>query len=229
MRAAAARSSSRGRPPGQRMPMLGGEIGADTGLCLSREQTAGRGRRGRSWVSDPGAGLWSSTVVRDYPQPARLPRWRVWLLSMRQADRRSRLHVKWPNDVLADDGRKLAGSRQSACRLSLSRGRIGINMDSRSWLRARRRGARLGDLDRSTLLAELLVALNNRLTPVVAVSRGLSALLPHWARVLRSISPVAAASKVERWMSTTRVTCSWMTVNHRNHRRRRRGHATIRT
>ncbi|MCP4744339.1 MAG: biotin--[acetyl-CoA-carboxylase] ligase [Actinomycetales bacterium] len=154
--------------------------GADTGLCVvAGEQTAGRGRRGRSWVSDPGAGLWSSTVVRDYPQPARLP----LLASLAVVDAAVQIggpvvHVKWPNDVLADDGRKLAGILVEAAAREPSVGSaaggaavvgIGINVNhpeeslpapgATSW-----RIAHSVVPDRSTLLAELLVALNNRLT-----------------------------------------------------------------
>jgi len=154
--------------------------GADTGLCVvAGEQTAGRGRRGRSWVSDPGAGLWSSTVVRDCPQPARLP----LLASLAVVDAARQIggpvvHVKWPNDVLADDGRKLAGILVEAAAREPGVGStagsaavvgIGINVDhgekslpapgATSW-----RIAHSIVPDRSTLLAELLVALNNRLT-----------------------------------------------------------------
>src|SRR5688572_23226363 len=39
--------------------------GADEGLCiLARQQTAGRGRRGRTWVSEKDAGLYFSIVLR---------------------------------------------------------------------------------------------------------------------------------------------------------------------
>ena len=127
-------------------------------------------------MSDPGAGLWSSTVVRDYPQPTRLP----LLASLAVVDAAIQIggpvvHVKWPNDVLADDGRKLAGILvESAARepgVESAAGAvvgIGINMDhaeeslpapgATSW-----RIAHSVVPDRNTLLAELLVALNNRL------------------------------------------------------------------
>ena len=159
------------------------KVGADTGLCVvAGEQTAGRGRRGRSWVSDPGVGLWSSTVVRDHPRPARLP----LLASLAVVDAAAQIggpvvHVKWPNDVLADDGRKLAGILVEAAAREPGVGSadgtaavagavvgIGINMGhaeeslpapgATSW-----RIAQSDVPDGSTLLAELLIALNNRL------------------------------------------------------------------
>ena len=40
-------------------------LGATEGLCIiAREQTSGRGRHGRTWVSDMGAGLYFSIVLR---------------------------------------------------------------------------------------------------------------------------------------------------------------------
>src|SRR2546422_6471568 len=39
--------------------------GASEGLCvIAREQTAGRGRLGRSWSSPPGEGLYMSLILR---------------------------------------------------------------------------------------------------------------------------------------------------------------------
>lgn len=40
-------------------------LGAEEGLCIvARQQTAGRGRHGRIWVSEPDAGLYFSIVLR---------------------------------------------------------------------------------------------------------------------------------------------------------------------
>src|SRR6185295_8273784 len=39
--------------------------GAPAGtLILAESQTAGRGRQGRSWTSEPGAGIWLSLIER---------------------------------------------------------------------------------------------------------------------------------------------------------------------
>jgi BirA family biotin operon repressor/biotin-[acetyl-CoA-carboxylase] ligase len=74
-------------------------------------QTAGRGRRGRSWSCPPGAGLALSVLLR----PDRADGW-TWLplmagvavVSAVQSLGATGLALKWPNDVLAD-GAKLAG------------------------------------------------------------------------------------------------------------------------
>ena len=72
-------------------------------LVTTAEQTAGRGRQGRSWVTPRGAAVLASLVLRR-PDP---------LLSLRGglavADVAGpAARVKWPNDVLVD-ARKLAG------------------------------------------------------------------------------------------------------------------------
>ncbi|MDA2989470.1 MAG: biotin--[acetyl-CoA-carboxylase] ligase [Actinomycetota bacterium] len=85
--------------------------GAADGTCVvAGEQTAGKGRHGRTWVSDRGAGLWSSTIVRSCDRPARLP-----LLAALAAVDVARDEgdmswaIKWPNDVLDFRDRKVAG------------------------------------------------------------------------------------------------------------------------
>jgi BirA family biotin operon repressor/biotin-[acetyl-CoA-carboxylase] ligase len=89
-------------------------------LAIADEQTAGRGRHGRTWTAPPGAGLLLSLGFR----PTWLPADRVWRLpatvslAMAEAiEDATRLPpgtigLKWPNDlvVVAFDGvRKVAG------------------------------------------------------------------------------------------------------------------------
>jgi BirA family transcriptional regulator, biotin operon repressor / biotin---[acetyl-CoA-carboxylase] ligase len=88
--------------------------GAPHGACVvADEQTAGRGRRGRTWHSPKGAGLYVSFVVRPSlsPRDAAL----ITLASgVALAEATSKLGaemgLKWPNDLLAKSSRKkLAG------------------------------------------------------------------------------------------------------------------------
>jgi BirA family transcriptional regulator, biotin operon repressor / biotin---[acetyl-CoA-carboxylase] ligase len=85
----------------------------DGAVLVAEEQTAGRGRQGRSWVSPPGTALTFSVLLR----PERIPPARLgWLplvagtgtaiavRALTGLDAR----LKWPNDVLIG-GRKLAG------------------------------------------------------------------------------------------------------------------------
>lgn len=89
------------------------EGGAPHGtLVLAEEQTAGRGRGGRPWVSPAGLGVWMSMVARPaaLPAPGLLPIL-VGLAAAEALDpflRPAHAQVKWPNDLLVQ-GRKLAG------------------------------------------------------------------------------------------------------------------------
>ena len=86
----------------------------DGSVVTADEQTAGRGRRGRTWHS-PEGGLYLSYVVRDLaamPRPALLTL-AAGVAVVRAIARATGLHVqlKWPNDVVttADRPAKLAG------------------------------------------------------------------------------------------------------------------------
>lgn len=72
-------------------------------LVTAGEQSAGRGRQGRTWSAPPGHALLMSLVLRDFP--ALLP----LAAAVAVADVAGPgATIKWPNDVLLD-GRKLAG------------------------------------------------------------------------------------------------------------------------
>ncbi len=80
-------------------------------VVVAERQTAGRGRRGRSWSSPPRRNLYLSVILRPELPPARAPE--VTLLAsvaVCQAVRQAGVAaaIKWPNDVLVS-GRKLAG------------------------------------------------------------------------------------------------------------------------
>ncbi|MCW2994680.1 MAG: biotin--[acetyl-CoA-carboxylase] ligase, partial [Conexibacter sp.] len=66
-------------------------------------QTAGRGRQGRVWTTQPGAAVTMSLVLRDPPPMLPLVA-AVAVAETCGEDAR----IKWPNDVLVD-GRKVAG------------------------------------------------------------------------------------------------------------------------
>jgi len=86
--------------------------GEDEGLVLVAEhQVAGRGRLDRTWTSPPRAGMTVSVLLRpDVPLSRR--GWLSMLTGVALAESLSgtvRTSLKWPNDLLAPDGRKLAG------------------------------------------------------------------------------------------------------------------------
>ena len=79
-------------------------------LVTADEQTAGRGRQGRSWVAAPGRALLLSVVLRDLGKAqAHLPL--AAAVAVCEACERVAsvsCRIKWPNDVWID-GRKVAG------------------------------------------------------------------------------------------------------------------------
>jgi BirA family biotin operon repressor/biotin-[acetyl-CoA-carboxylase] ligase len=80
------------------------QAGAPHGtLVTAGEQSAGRGRQGRTWSAPAGSALLMSLVLRD--PPALLPL-AAGVAVAEVAGPAAR--VKWPNDVLLD-GRKVAG------------------------------------------------------------------------------------------------------------------------
>jgi BirA family biotin operon repressor/biotin-[acetyl-CoA-carboxylase] ligase len=85
--------------------------GAPSGLVVTaEEQTAGRGRQGRTWVTPAGKALLYSALLRPLEERHLLLPLAVPLAVCDAAERLGggRCRVKWPNDVLIDD-RKCAG------------------------------------------------------------------------------------------------------------------------
>ena len=87
--------------------------GAEQGtLVLADEQTAGRGRRGRGWLSPAGEGIFMTLILRPHAHPSH-----VAVLSLQTAlavaraiSRACQLdaRIKWPNDIVCG-GRKVCG------------------------------------------------------------------------------------------------------------------------
>jgi len=86
--------------------------GAPSGtLVIANEQTAGRGRGGKSWRSAPGAGLWLTLIDRPADNSGLgVLSLRVGLASAEALDRFAPepIRLKWPNDLYIDRG-KLGG------------------------------------------------------------------------------------------------------------------------
>src|SRR6266513_455491 len=86
--------------------------GAPSGtLVIANEQTAGRGRDGKSWQSAPGAGLWLTLIERPTESSGLgVLSLRVGLVAAEALDRFASepIRLKWPNDLYVDQG-KVAG------------------------------------------------------------------------------------------------------------------------
>jgi BirA family biotin operon repressor/biotin-[acetyl-CoA-carboxylase] ligase len=90
------------------------ELGADDApsgtVVIALEQTAGRGRDGRTWHS-PVGGIWLGILIRPPFPDAGILSLRAGLVLADVIDELfggQRAQLKWPNDVLLE-GRKLAG------------------------------------------------------------------------------------------------------------------------
>jgi BirA family biotin operon repressor/biotin-[acetyl-CoA-carboxylase] ligase len=83
--------------------------GAPDGVVVVADhQTAGRGRRGRTWESRPGTALLVSAVLRPAPPLVTLAAG-VAAAEACEAVAAVAVRLKWPNDLLSDDGHKLGG------------------------------------------------------------------------------------------------------------------------
>lgn len=90
-----------------------GEAGEPHGtIVLAEEQTSGRGRSGRSWISEKSAGIYCSVLLRPAIPPSHAPILTLVAgLALRDASAEEldvMPDVRWPNDLLAS-GKKFAG------------------------------------------------------------------------------------------------------------------------
>lgn len=81
--------------------------GISRGVFVTRDQTAGRGRLGRTWLSDAENSLTCSLVVTPgVPMNKVACCSLVWMAAIAE---RLGLFVKWPNDLVSRSGKKIAG------------------------------------------------------------------------------------------------------------------------
>jgi BirA family biotin operon repressor/biotin-[acetyl-CoA-carboxylase] ligase len=147
--------------------------GAPSGTVVgAEEQTAGQGRHGRTWHSEPGSGLYVSIILRRQFTPQTLP---VVTLALGLAVHEAILKatdlacdLRWPNDVLLQS-KKCAGiltQLEASTRSSAIIAGIGINVNHSSFpveLIAIATSLRLASgrvQSRERLLAELLASVD---------------------------------------------------------------------
>lgn len=183
--------------------------GAAHGVVVTAdEQTAGRGRRGTSWASPPGAGLYLSMIARP---TGSLP---LLTLAAGVAVREGvaaatglAADLKWPNDLNVGR-RKLAGILAEGLGIGTPEQAVilgvGVNVQPAAYppdvsARATSIEGELGKpIDRGLLLAEILIALWDRLA---RLGQSPGDILQAW----RAASPSAVGTRVE-WNGRNGVT-----------------------
>ena len=180
---------------------------ADDPACIrvvvADTQTAGRGRRGHTWESPPGAGLYFSIVWRPYVSMAVLPL--VTLAAGVGVHEGLRLatglapDLKWPNDLLVGR-RKVAGILAEGSAIGTPHQAVvigvGINVRASAYSpdligRATSLDGELGrSIDRGFVLASVLEALGDSLS---RLDRDPSGILRAW----RAAAPSADGTRVE--------------------------------
>ena len=177
-------------------------LAVEGAVVVADEQTSGRGRRGRIWLSPPRSGLYVSTVLA--PARARVDQRRATsLLTLAagvaiaegiHASSGLAVDLKWPNDLYAS-GRKLAGILAEAVRDVVVLG-YGINLTPAAYppeLHPRPTSieAETGvAVDRARVLADTLVALAARYADLL--DGRFDAILGAW----RERAPAASGATV---------------------------------
>jgi BirA family biotin operon repressor/biotin-[acetyl-CoA-carboxylase] ligase len=161
-------------------------------VVIADAQTAGRGRRGRTWFSPEGSGLYVSVILSP-SRAASEPDRATMLLTLTAGvalaegvERSSGLSpaIKWPNDLLVA-GRKLAGILAEGCGEAVVLG-YGINVGPMAYPpelrdRATSLETELGrSIDHASVAVETLAALASRYDDLV--SGRFDAILDAWRR-----------------------------------------------
>ncbi len=183
-------------------------------VVVADEQTAGRGRRGHTWFSPPGSGLYVSVVLAPAlaaADPARATTLLTLAAGVALAEGIEqaaglRVDLKWPNDLQVSR-RKLGGilaeSSGAGDRSDTVIVGYGINVRPTAFPaelgdRATSLESELGRIvDRHHLLAETLAALSRRYEDLLAGR--FDAILDAW----RGLAPAASGARV-RWTTNAR-------------------------
>jgi BirA family biotin operon repressor/biotin-[acetyl-CoA-carboxylase] ligase len=170
------------------------EAGAPEGVVIVAEQQShGRGRLARPWISPPHVNLYCSIILRPTLPPARAPQITL-AAAVALSDAVAQFSpitpaIKWPNDILAG-GKKLAGvlteAVSNAQRLEFVILGIGVNINYQRTnmpVEIRRGATSLAILAGRELRREaFLIRLIQDLDRCYAVleERGFAALAPQW-------------------------------------------------
>jgi BirA family transcriptional regulator, biotin operon repressor / biotin---[acetyl-CoA-carboxylase] ligase len=164
-------------------------------VLVAEHQVAGRGRLDRTWISPPRAGLTVSVLLRP-DVPAARRGWLPLLTGVALAESVAEItgvlpSLKWPNDLLAADGRKLAGILAETTGKAVVVG-VGLNVSTTT--------AELPDT--GTSLARVLGTTVDRAPVLLAFLRAFERRYRRWTEVLGDPVSSGLAQDYLAWSST---------------------------
>jgi BirA family biotin operon repressor/biotin-[acetyl-CoA-carboxylase] ligase len=164
-------------------------------VLVAEHQAAGRGRLDRVWTSPPRAGLTVSFLLRP-DVPAARKGWLPLLTGVALAESVAQVtgvlpSLKWPNDLLAGDGRKLAGILSETSGTAVVVG-TGLNVSTTA--------AELPDT--GTSLARVTGGTVDRGTVLLAFLRALERRYRSWVEALGDPVSSGLAHDYLAWSST---------------------------
>ncbi|PQQ22562.1 bifunctional biotin--[acetyl-CoA-carboxylase] ligase/biotin operon repressor BirA [Photorhabdus hindustanensis] len=159
--------------------------------CVAEYQYAGRGRRGRKWVSPFGKNLYLSMYWRLEQGPAAAIGLSlvvgIVIAEVLHRFGADRIRVKWPNDLYLDDKKlagilvELIGKTGDAAQVVIGAG-INISMDhkdeesiNQQWINLLQAGV---EIDRNKLAVEIILDLRKAL--IQFENEGLSSFISRW-------------------------------------------------
>ena len=164
-------------------------------VLVAEHQVTGRGRLDRVWTSPPRAGLTVSFLLRP-DVPAARKGWLPLLTGVALAESVAEVSgvlpsLKWPNDLLAADGRKLAGILAESSGSAVVVG-TGLNVSTTA--------AELPDT--GTSLSTITARTVDRGTVLLAFLRAVERRYRRWADVLGDPVSSGLAQDYLAWSST---------------------------
>ena len=172
-----------------------GDDAPEGAVLVAEHQDAGRGRLDRTWISPPRAGLTLSVLLRP-DVPAARRGWLSLLTGVALAESVGAgtgvlTSLKWPNDLLARDGRKLAGILAESSGPAVVVG-VGLNVSTRA-----------GELpDTGTSLALVTGTTVDRAPVLLAFLRAFERRYLDWVAVLGDPVSSGLARDYVAWCST---------------------------
>jgi BirA family biotin operon repressor/biotin-[acetyl-CoA-carboxylase] ligase len=170
-------------------------------VLVAEHQAAGRGRLDRGWTSPPRAGLTVSFLLRP-DVPAARRGWVTLLVGVALAESVGevtgvRASLKWPNDLLAADGRKLAGILAESSGTAVVVG-VGLNVSTAA--------AELPDT--GTSIAVITGSAVDRGPLLLAFLRAVERRYQRWTAALGDPVASGLATDYLAWSSTVGTTVS---------------------